>query len=239
MAGSPKDTLTKSHCNQCVGTRDHDTLHRETTDWLHDNGEDPHSRQYNEISGSDIYEMLRCRGCGYVSMRHSSWCSEDYDDDGGPVERVKYFPPAISRRKPGWLNSFDSPFWLGDSVVEQLLEEIYSALHNDSRRIAAMGVRALLEHVMIDGVGDQGSFLANIEAFADAGHLSHTQRERLQTILEAGHASIHRDFKPSKEDLKTLLDISEGLIADVYIHPARTDKLKEKVPPRKPKPKKV
>jgi len=222
-----KPKIVDAHCNKCVGTRRHDVLHEEATSWS-DEIDDRFS-----VEGGDAYEMLRCCGCGEICLRHRSWFSEDIDEHGGPAIRERCFPPRISRRKPDWLSDFkSSPFWAGDTLVEQLLEEIYEALHSNSRRLAAMGVRALIEHVMIDNVGDKGTFAGNLEAFTKAGHISVSQKNRLGTILEAGHASIHRDFRPSADDLKTLLDITESVIADVYVHGGRAEALGDRIPPR-------
>ncbi|SHL40013.1 hypothetical protein SAMN05216428_102279 [Nitrosospira sp. Nsp11] len=45
-----------------------------------------------------------------------------------------------------------------DKFVEEFLNEIYVALQNNLPRLATMGVRALLEKIMISKVGDQGTF---------------------------------------------------------------------------------
>ncbi len=95
-----------------------------------------------------------------------------------------------------------------------------------------MGIRALLVHIMIRKSGDQGSFEKNIDSFAANGHISLSQEEILKTILEAGHATIHRSYSPSTEDLHTCMDIAESIVASIYIHPEKANKLKEKIPKR-------
>lgn len=222
QAAAPKNK--EAHCNQCVGIRQHKVLHSEDVCWT-DLIDDVH-----KIEGNNVYEMLQCCGCGHICMRDTSWFSEDLDDYGRPVFRERYYPPLVSRAKPEWLSSYPGS-WYGSTMVG-LLKEIYEALHNDSRRLAAMGVRALIEHVMIDQVGDLGSFGRNLRAFHEAGHISNSQKDRLESILEVGHAAIHRDFKPAPEDLKTLLDITENMIADIYVHTERAKKLASRIPPR-------
>jgi hypothetical protein len=98
-----------------------------------------------------------------------------------------------------------------------------------------MGVRAALESVMIDRVGDRGKFVANIEAFQKAGYLSERQRGTLDAVLDAGHAAIHRGLEPANEDVRTLVDIAEGLIEEVYLHGPRADVLDRSVPKRPPR----
>ena len=98
-----------------------------------------------------------------------------------------------------------------------------------------MGVRSLLEKIMVSKTGDLGSFVQNIAEFERLGYVSRIQRERLEAILEAGHAAIHRTFKPSKKDVITLVDLTEHIVETVYLHEAKVTALKKRVPPRVPK----
>jgi hypothetical protein len=183
------------------------------------------------ISGGDTYEMLRCRGCGNITLRHSSWFSEEADERGKPLVGVKYYPPATSRQKPEWLLllSLNSEA----EFAAELLEEVYVALQSGQTRLAAMGIRAMLEHVMIAKVGDKGSFARNLDAFQDAGFVSHVQKRTLDATLELGHAVMHRTHNPTSTELITLIDITEGLIEAIYILPDRMDKVSQRVPPRR------
>jgi len=122
-----------------------------------------------------------------------------------------------------------------DGNIHELLSEIYVALQNDQRALAAMGIRALLEKIMVEKSGDHRAFAANLKEFEEQGYVSRLQRERLETILEAGHAAIHRLYKPSKDDLITLVDIAESVVESIYIHGAKVEKLKNGIPPRTPK----
>jgi hypothetical protein len=214
-------TKTKAHCNTCGGERNHDLLHSEKTSWQDD---DAH------ISGSDRYETLKCCGCENVKLRHTSWFSEDED------ETVNYFPASIFRRNPEWFNLLWLELSPDDEFVEQLLKEIYVALQHNLPSLAAMGVRSLLEKVMISKTGDLGTFAQNIAEFENMGYVSRIQRQRLEAILDAGHAAIHRTYKPSKKDVITLVDLTEHIIETVYLHEAKVVDLKKRVPPKPPKP---
>jgi hypothetical protein len=122
-----------------------------------------------------------------------------------------------------------------DEFVEQLLKEIYVALQHNLPSLAAMGVRSLLEKVMISKTGDLGTFSQNIAEFENMGYVSRIQRQRLEAILDAGHAAIHRTYKPSKNDVITLVDLTEHIIETVYLHEAKVIDLKKRVPPKPPK----
>ncbi len=208
---------TKAHCNTCGGERNHEVLHSEKTTW-----EDPE----HTVSGSDTYETLKCCGCENIKLRHTSRCSED----DGPT--MNYFPAAIFRRNPEWFNELWLELSAGDEFVEQLLKEIYVALQHNLPSLATMGVRSLLEKIMVSKTGDQGSFVQNIGEFEKLGYVSRIQRERLEAILEAGHAAIHRTYKPREKDVITLVDLTEHIVETVYLHEAKITELKKRVPPR-------
>src|SRR5262249_25547844 len=118
---------TQSHCNTCAGERRHDVLHREVDKWTNDDG----------IPGEDEDEMLRCCGCNTFSLRQKSWNSEWLDDLGQPEVDTRYYPPLIFRPLPRWLLQLDT-FLPSERTIEELLKEIYVALQNDLRRLAAM-----------------------------------------------------------------------------------------------------
>lgn len=226
MADTSIRKETKAHCNVCGGERNHKVLCYEDSSW-----KDPE----HSISSDEKHEMLKCSGCGSIKLRHREWCSEDCDEHGRIVPRTRYYPPAVFRPKPRWFYDLLLEVNLEEGNPHELLGEIYIALQNDQRALAAMGIRALLETVMIEKVGDQGSFSGNLKTFEGSGYVSHIQRERLETILEAGHAAMHRLYKPSNEDLITLVDIAESIVESIYIHGSKVDRLKKGIPPRMPK----
>ena len=144
--------------------------------------------------------------------------------------KYQNYPPATFRQEPRWLQELSLVIPPPDRSVQELLEEIYVALQNDSLRLAAMGIRAVLEHVMIEKVGDQGSFGNNLNAFETQGFISKSQRTVLEPVLEAGHATIHRSFKPNQNDLVALIDITENIIESIYINQLRASEITKTVP---------
>jgi uncharacterized protein DUF4145 len=224
MSTTSQANMIRSHCNQCGGRTSHDLLHSQSVDHVYGSGEDLEFVTRNE------FQLLRCRGCEWVSMRHTEWFG-----GAGSESRVGHYPPLISRKKAQWI--FQS--WASGTipgVTHSLLDEIYRALHTGSHRLAAMGVRSLIENVMIEKVGDHGGFTRNLSAFHSQAWISQKQQETLARIIDAGHAVTHRNFVPSVEDLNTLMDIAEVLIAGIYVHPPNGVALSNKVPRRQPRP---
>lgn len=214
--------ITQAYCNKCGHFTSHDIIGAE--------------KQEEDCGGRgllwyDLYEMLKCRGCGNATMRHTS------SNVGAQHPTIVYYPPEIARRAPLWVDKLIYRVSVGkdDPVPDHicaLMSEVYTAVQNDSRRLAAMGIRAALESVMIEKVGDQRSFNANMDALQKAGYLSVRQALSLNSIFEAGHAAIHRAWEPTNDDIVTLLDIAENIVEVVYLHEHRVRDLDKNVPKR-------
>lgn len=217
----------KAYCNQCCDERNQQILHSENRNW----DEEVDFEVY--IYGANTYQMIKCCGCENIALRQISWFSENTDGQGKPIEDITYYPPATFRKEPRWLGELGFGYFFRTSFITDLLKEIYVSLRNDSSRLAVMGIRALIEQVMIDKVEDQGSFKKNLDKFEHEGFISRTQRTVLEPVLEAGHATIHRSFQPSKNDLIHLMDITENIIESIYINEKRAKKIKDQVPARR------
>jgi hypothetical protein len=204
-------------CSSCIRQTTHKVLHERA---LHDE---------DRIT---TYAMLECSGCHRVCLgvqvRFIPY---------GEVEH-SYYPSPVSRKEPDWLlltivgltgNKSD------DATLGSLLHEIYQPVHGGQHRLAAMGIRALLEQVMVSKVGDLGSFEKQLDAFEKAGYISFIQRDAMKATLEVGHAAMHRAYKPTEEDVKVALDIVEGVMAPLYHHKSKAEKMADRVPPRAPR----
>ena len=212
-----KPEVIWSHCNECCHETKHDVVHRADRCRTFDDD------QYSVEVGS-VWKVLQCRGCEEVTLRRVDWCSENDPMDGpGPAT---YFPPRVSRRKPSWARHYELP-----SEYLALLEETYTALHADSRRLAMMGARALIDAVIRRNAGDQHNFGQGLNALAEKHLISEQDREIVETAIDAGHASAHRGHKPTAEDVNVVIDIVERLIhTEILADQAR--ELKKSTPPR-------
>ena len=75
---------------------------------------------------------------------------EWYDEDGYGYSDV-YYPPPVSRQKPSWFEEI--PY-----EIQCVMEEVYVALQAGSRYLATVGARTALDMLIIDKIGDAGSF---------------------------------------------------------------------------------
>lgn len=220
MTSRPADTLAV-HCNSCGRDTQHEVLHEVKQPWDDSTGE-------FDVSGSDDFQLLSCRGCLSITLRRRSWMSAEVGPDLSPEIHEYFHPPRMHRRLPRWIDDIEVP-----SQVTDLVREIYVALDAAATRLAAMGVRALLEHVMIEAVGDRGSFAKNLDAFETDGYVSHRQRTTLEGTLEVGHAAMHRGYVPSGSAIGVCLDVAEHLLAAMYVLPEASGGLRRQLPKRK------
>lgn len=195
-----------SHCNECG----QETLHKvvKVLKRSRDFDEDPYT-----VTVGSTWRILQCCGCHEVSMSRIDWCSED---DAQDPPAPTYFPPRVSRRKPGWLVQREAPGYQG------LLDEVYAALHADSRRLAMMGARAVIDKAIAKQVGDRGTFAHGIDALEKAGLIGKLDRPLIEAAFDAGSASMHRGHQPSIESLNTVIDIVERVVhAEVLAEKAK------------------
>ena len=147
-----------------------------------------------------------------------------------PVTQAELHHPlsGVQRQKPDWFDQLPEH-------PRDLLAEIYSALTLDLRALPAMGVRAVIDVVCVGLVGDTGTFEGKLELLKEGRHISETERSILSAAINAGSASAHRGYVPSRDDIVTLLDIVEHLLRAQYVLPAAAEKMKSNTPSRPPK----
>jgi hypothetical protein len=201
-------------CSSCLRQTTHKVLHERA---LHDE---------DRIT---TYAMLECSGCHQVCLGEQVRFTDD-----GEVEH-NYYPSPVSRKEPDWIlfmilglsGNKDQ-----DAKLGSLLHEIYQAVHGGQYRLAAMGIRALLEQIMVSKVGDLGSFEKQLDAFEKAGYISSIQQGAMKATLEVGHAAMHRAYVPTEENVKVALDIVEGVMAPLYHHQIKAETMAGRVPSR-------
>jgi len=219
--GGRKDEVVLSFCNECGHETNHTRLLK--VDRLRTEDVDEFTVEF----GTHWF-VLQCSGCEEVTVTKQDWCSEDDTDHFGrriPSPKV-FFPPRSSRRKPDWMKRLAMP-----DADKALIEEIYFALQADSRRIAMMGARALIDAFVQRNVGDRGDFKHGLDALVQEKFLGEKHREVLEAAVDVGHASGHRAHNPDSHTVATVMDIVENLIHDELLR-GEKDVLRSKTPPR-------
>jgi hypothetical protein len=162
------------------------------------------------------YAMLECGGCQSISLR----ADEMLD---GRLFSTTFYPPRVDRKKPAW--SMDLPIQL-----QSLMTEIYAALANDSRKLAVIGARTILDIVMTHKAGRRGTFQSRLEALEAKGYIGKANREILRAALDAKSATAHRAYAPPSDIVNEIMDIIENLLEAVYVFPKSMKKIKHSTP---------
>jgi hypothetical protein len=218
----PNNSTRNAHCNNCGGQKNHAIHNKIVKQWSE-------KFQGEDIYGEDTYILAECLGCNSIKLIHESWFSEDCDSNGYVNVHERYYPSSIFRQSPRWLTLLNSQL-----TIKKLLKEIYQALQNDAPSLAAMGIRAAIETIMVEKAGDQGTFSKNLNEFESKGYISKVQLKILETTLEIGHASIHRGFTPKTEHLEVAIDAIESLVHRLYLLEQRAKETDEVIPKRNP-----
>ena len=204
---------TRAYCNSCGRETNHIPLHK-------------HEETIEEKEGNfarprnECWELLKCCGCDEIRVRQVL----NYIDIG--QSQIQYYPPIEIRRLPKW--SCELPVG-----VRELQLEVYSAMHGDNLRLAAMGARALIDMTILASVGDKGTFRDKLDAMVQEKYLAERDISTLTIALDTGNAASHRGHNPTFDDLDKVMDIVEHLLEQVFYLQGLGDKLKNSVPHRK------
>ena len=167
--------------------------------------------------------ILQCRGCETVFFQKESWPDEQFPGEHkihGP--HVTHWPPPPAPDRVGQL---------GDGTLRSLLCEVYGALNAGHRVLAAVGVRTALDRAMVlCGAKETSDFQGKREELRERGVIGKGELETLRTLVDAGSAAAHRAWKPTPEELSTLIDGIESFLRRTLV---LTNAVKTiEVPPR-------
>ena len=117
---------------------------------------------------------------------------------------------------PEWASELWLPLTREDQWVVKLHGDIYAALGTGALSLAAMGTRAIVDFVVTSKVGDTGRFAKKLERMHAKSLITEVQAEILNAAFDAGSAAAHRGYSPTREDVYTLLDITESFCYSIF-----------------------
>ena len=225
------DTV-KGHCPRCGPDRRADVVASHEETWESEDA---------PVWAIDTYNILRCRGCETVYVRHEHVFSEDEDYELNPETgeyetvldpKVTYWPAPAQRRRPDWLNKLE------DGTLRDLLDEVYGALDADHRVLAAIGARTALDRAMVlNSATEAFGFAEKLDELKNAGLISQHEKDILVVLTDAGGAAAHRGWQPDTKKLSTIMDGTEAFIHRALVLSGAIAAMKEQVPekPKRPK----
>lgn len=218
--------VRKAHCSVCGGERNCEIRGH----WTQDGGD-------QDVQWQTHWYILECRGCEHVFVQTVSTNSEDIyhyvnemgEEDYDHRETIRYWPARAKRARPEWLHlgGIDVP---NVDPLDAALLELYAALENDLHVLAGIGIRTSFDVASeLLKIDPDLSFNRKLDALVEYKHIGSVDRDRLATLVDAGSASAHRGWKPSKGDLSTMMDVLEHFIFQAFVEPYRRKQLDEKV----------
>ena len=216
MTKVSEKSLERIHCNECRRETRHELLRKVV---------DTDSEQLVEgpcLEWTITSETFQCCGCGSVKLRRTLF------EDFAPGDiTIQYFPPPVSRHPPSWQYEVTFP-----DELRSVMQEVYRSLDANNRRLPMMGARTLLDVLMLDKVGDVGTFDEKLKQLEGLGFISSHNRKVLAAALDVGNAAIHRGHAPKADEVNAVMDIVENLLHAVYVLPDMAERLKKTTPQR-------
>lgn len=205
MDNEPKGNapnVIKAHCPDCGGMRSAYLRAEHVSEGSEDNGDEELYRW------SDTSMILECCGCSRVFFRRDFWLMVWEDDDPDPVTgeltgntKTTYWPAPAIREPPKWVNNIEA----ADRDLGSLLSEMYAALNNDLRVLAAIGVRTVFDHSSeLLGVDPRLSFAKKLDELLNQGKVSKDEHDTMRVLVDAGSAAAHRGWRPKPDELNTM-----------------------------------
>jgi hypothetical protein len=167
------------------------------------------------------YLTILCQGCKTLSFCLESRDTEswDYDRNGNPVPVVEreLFPRRLAGRPPLKNARFLSEHIFG------IYKETHDALCNRQPVLTGLGIRAIVEAVCKEKVGDQGDLKKKIDRLAAAGLVSPDQAKLLHELRFMGNYAAHEVKVHSAGELDLAFDVVEHLLQGGYLLSAAAD----------------
>jgi hypothetical protein len=209
-----EDKIVRVHCNHCGQKTQHAVRATYTADSI-----DSSIEEAGDCTVSETFEILQCLGCENMV---ACWTGEhEAFGTAGP----NFYPPPISRHAPLWQHKLPPNIYA-------VSKEIYKALQNDSPRLATMGARTVVDLVILDKIGDVGTFQEKLAQLEKKGYVGKKNQEFLGAALEAGNAAAHRGLALKPDELNHVIDIVENLLEAVYVLEEAANNLRKATPPR-------
>jgi hypothetical protein len=180
-----------------------------------------HVRQTEETAlGSGRNHVLRkdnliveCLGCRTISFSREFFRREE---GGGfrSLGRPQRFPEVPTGRP--LMSDVDKL----PADVARIYKETNAALSLPAPVLAGVGIRAIVEAVCQDKVGDTGNLDAKIKRLADAGLVSAKDAVLLHSLRFMGNAAAHEVKAHSERELYVAFKVIEHLLNGAYVIPS-------------------
>jgi hypothetical protein len=146
-------------------------------------------------------------------------------DDGSVTQ--EYHPPR-AQSLPDWFDKVPPD-------IQDTLQEVYQARQHKLQRLLVMGIRTILDLLILETVGDVGPFETKLDALEAKGLIGAMDKQTIATVIDAGSAALHRGYRPPEEVLYYALSALENVLRQVYVVQPTTEYIRKLIPPKPPR----
>jgi hypothetical protein len=196
-------------CSKCSGKTAHEVVSS-----LDEFGTDHES----DIHWAQHYQIIRCRGCKFVSFRDAGSNSEDFVQVGEDAWDSKVYEKLYPSRLEGRKDLGDKARYF-PTDTQRVYGETVQALNNNSPVLAGIGLRALVETVCKERSAAGKNLLQRIDNLAEQHVLTPTGAAILHKIRTLGNAAAHEVKPHTERQLALAINVVEHLLKDIYILP--------------------
>lgn len=194
-----------SYCAKCLQKTKHSALFTKS---IEDKDEHMHY-------GTGSYYVLECNGCEEISFRkdYHDYMSTYEDDEGRELcdIDIKIYPSQLENHK------ILEPLYYLPEKIKNVYEQTILALKGESKLLAGVGFRAVIEAICIEEKIKGFNLEQKINNLAKNRLITEKEAERLHTIRFLGNDSVHEIEIPSDRKLYMVLNIIEHLLKNIYI----------------------
>lgn len=165
--------------------------------------------------------VYQCLGCNKFHIYYK----EIHPCDPS-IEEIEYQVPIKRER--------EQPKWFKHVNVDHIsiLGEIYHNYNYKNFISFSICCRTFIDKLLTDALGDIGGFEKKMRKYQENGFITDNQANILNFLVQAGNASAHRAYVPSKEVAEALLDTIEFLVKEKIIS-KKTNQYQSDIPSRK------
>lgn len=198
-------------CLRCSEETDHHVIRSVSDLW--DDG---------TISYLNSLQIIECRGCKSLSVRHDQSNSEDspqydaYTGEQFDIDCANYYPP---RARPELRDSNLLP-----SRMRSVYREVLVAHGVGLQMLAQVGLGCLIEAIC-DDLGEHGPLRQKIERMVERQILRGPEAKVLHKILDCRNDAAHRLAHMSKDKLAGAIEVVEHVLVALYLLDARRHEL--------------